>query len=68
MVFARAASAEELQALAQKLGWSEEEGRVLVFALTVSTQGSARPVEVIEAFFGEGAAERCEIVRIGLFA
>jgi hypothetical protein len=65
VVFARTASAEERRILAEKLGWPEEE-RVLAFSLAVSAQGSARPVEVIEAFFGEGAAEVCEIVRTGL--
>lgn len=64
--FARVATAEERQLLAEKLGWPDEEGRVLAFALTVSAQGSARPVEVVEAFFGQGAAETCEIVRTGL--
>jgi radical SAM family uncharacterized protein/radical SAM-linked protein len=66
IVLARTASAEERRILAEKLGWPEEEERVLAFSLAVSAQGSARPVEVIEAFFGEGAAEVCEIVRTGL--
>ena len=67
VVFASAASAEQLQLLAEKLGWHAEE-RVLTFGLVVSALGSARPVEVIEAFFGEGVAEKCEIVRTGLGA
>ena len=66
IVFARTASAEERRILAEKLGWPEDGERVLAFSLAVSAQGSARPVEVIEAFFGEGAAEVCEIVRTGL--
>jgi radical SAM family uncharacterized protein/radical SAM-linked protein len=64
--FARVATAEERVLLAERLGWPGEADRVLAFALTVSTQGSARPVEVVEAFFGPGTAETCEIVRTGL--
>jgi radical SAM family uncharacterized protein/radical SAM-linked protein len=66
MVLARQASAEERRLLAERLGWPDLAGRVLAFALAVGAQGSARPVEVIAALLGEGAAERCEIVRIGL--
>jgi hypothetical protein len=55
--------------LAEELGWPvEERERVLVFGLVVSALGSARPVEVIEAFFGERASGGCEIVRMGLRA
>jgi radical SAM-linked protein len=64
--FARVADAAERVVLADKLGWPAEEHGVLAFGLAVSIQGSARPVEVIEAFFGEGAAEKCEIARIGV--
>ena len=69
IVFAKVAGAEERGLLAEKLGWPvEEPGRVLDFGLVVSAFGSARPVEVIEVFFGEGAPVRCEIVRMGLWA
>jgi radical SAM family uncharacterized protein/radical SAM-linked protein len=69
IVFAKAAAIEERQLLAEKLGWPvEERERVLDFGLVVSALGSARPVEVIEAFFGEGAPSGCEIVRMGLYA
>jgi hypothetical protein len=51
------------------LGWpAEERERVLAFGLVISALGSARPVEVIEAFFGEGVSGGCEIVRMGLYA
>jgi radical SAM-linked protein len=69
VVFAHVAGPGERQLLAEKLGWpTEEPERVLVFGLVVSALGSARPVEVIEAFFGEGAPGGCEIVRMGLCA
>jgi radical SAM-linked protein len=69
IVFAKVAGIEERQVLGEKLGWPvEERERVLEFGLVVSALGSARPVEVIEAFFGEGAPVGCEIVRMGLWA
>jgi hypothetical protein len=69
IVFARVAGDEERGLLAEKLGWPQEEReRVLDFGLVVSAFGSARPVEVIEAFFGEGFVSVCEIVRMGLWA
>jgi radical SAM family uncharacterized protein/radical SAM-linked protein len=69
IVFAKAVGLETRGLLAEKLGWSvEERERVLEVGLVVSAFGSARPVEVIEAFFGEGAPVRCEIVRMGLWA
>ncbi len=67
IVFAKTCGIEERRLLAEKLGWPEEE-RVLAFGLVVSALGSARPVEVIEAFFGEEAPGGCEIVRMGLYA
>jgi radical SAM family uncharacterized protein/radical SAM-linked protein len=63
VVFASAADGGERRLLAEKLGWPVAEDCVLAFALVVSAQGSARPVEVLEAFFGERAGEGCEIVR-----
>jgi hypothetical protein len=69
IVFAKAAVIEERRLLAEKLGWPvEEREKVLEFGLVVSALGSARPVEVLEAFFGEGAPSGCEIVRTGLCA
>ncbi len=67
IVFAKMCGTEERRLLAEKLDWPEAE-RVLAFGLVVSALGSARPVEVIEAFFGEGAPGGCEIVRTGLYA
>ena len=66
IVCATIAGEDERRLLAARLGWPDEEGRVLAFGLVVSALGSARPVEVIEAFFGEGAAQGCEIVRTSL--
>jgi len=69
IVFARPAGEGERVLLEEKLGWPAGEGeRVLEFGLVVSALGSARPVEVIEAFFGEGVPVGCEIVRMGLYA
>jgi len=68
IVSASAAGPADRGSLAEQLGWPDEEDRVLAFGLVVSALGSARPVEVLAAFFGEGAAEDCEIVRTGLFA
>jgi radical SAM family uncharacterized protein/radical SAM-linked protein len=67
IVFAKVCGIEEQRLLAEKLGWLDG-ANVLAFGLVVSALGSARPVEVIEAFFGEGVAERCEIARTGLHA
>jgi len=69
IVFAKAVGMEERQVLAEKLRWPVAESeRMLAFGLVVSALGSARPVEVIEAFFGAGAPGGCEIVRMGLYA
>jgi len=69
IVLAKVAGIEERRLLGEKLGWPvEDRERVLDFSLVVSALGSARPVEVIEAFFGEGAPGSCEIVRTGLYA
>ena len=68
-MFAKAVGMEERQVLAEKLRWPVAESeRMLAFGLVVSALGSARPVEVIEAFFGAGAPGGCEIVRMGLYA
>ena len=63
MVCARVADEAERRRLARELGWDAGEDRLLCFALAVSAQGSARPVEVAEALFGEGAAAGCGFVR-----
>jgi hypothetical protein len=64
LLWARPADGEERCLLAENLGWIVTD-EVLAFASRVSSDGSARPVEVVEAFFGEGAAAG-EIVRLGL--
>jgi hypothetical protein len=66
LTHARAATEDERRLLADKLAWSGGPDGVLSFGLVVSALGSARPVEVIEAFFGPGTVERCEIVRTGV--
>ena len=69
IVFAKVAGEGTWRLLAHKLGWGEAaKDQVLEFGLVVSALGSARPVEVIEAFFGEAAPGGCEIVRTGLYA
>jgi radical SAM family uncharacterized protein/radical SAM-linked protein len=69
LLFARAADEKERGRFAASLAWpAGEDGRCLVFGLVVSALGNARPVEVVDAFFGEGTASGCEIVRTGLHA
>jgi len=69
ITFAKVPEPEARDLLVEKLAWpAEEHDRILVFGLVISAFGSARPVEVIEAFFGEGAPAGCEIVRMGLYA
>lgn len=67
MVFARLASPEDTAELRAKLDWPASSGGdgVLTFGLVISALGSARPVEVLEALLGAGAASGCEIVRTG---
>lgn len=50
--------------LAAKLGWESE--RVITFGVTVSHEGSARPIEVLEALVGAAAAEKADIARLVL--
>jgi radical SAM family uncharacterized protein/radical SAM-linked protein len=69
IVCAGAAATEACRRIGERLDWSAVgDDSVFVFGLVVSAFGSARPVEVVEAFFGESAAQDCEIVRTGLFA
>jgi radical SAM-linked protein len=56
-----AASAALLQA---KLGWEPE--RVITFGVTVSHEGSARPIEVLESLIGPAFAEKADIARLVL--
>jgi radical SAM family uncharacterized protein/radical SAM-linked protein len=54
--------------LERAVGWSASEANVLRFGVVVSSNGSARPVEVLDALLGEGASASCALVRTGLFA
>jgi radical SAM family uncharacterized protein/radical SAM-linked protein len=54
-------SAALLQA---KLGWDPE--RVITFGVTVSHEGSAKPIEVLESLIGAGFAEKADIARLVL--
>jgi hypothetical protein len=50
--------------LQSRLGW--EPARVITFGVTVSHEGSARPIEVLEALVGPAFAEKAEIARLVL--
>jgi radical SAM family uncharacterized protein/radical SAM-linked protein len=65
MLFVRVPSPDERRDLAEKLGWPQSDDGVLTFGLVVSALGSARPVEVLEALFGEAVPAHCELVRRG---
>jgi radical SAM family uncharacterized protein/radical SAM-linked protein len=66
LVFVRVAGEEQRELLARKLGWSDEQDRVLAFGLVVSVLGSARPVEAVEALCGAAGEENWNFVRTGL--
>jgi radical SAM family uncharacterized protein/radical SAM-linked protein len=51
--------------LEQKLGWDPT--RVITFGVTVSHEGSARPIEVLEALVGPAFAEKADFARLSLF-
>ncbi len=57
---------ELVASCARLLGWPPE--RLVMFELTVSGEGSARPVEVIESLAGEEAAASSAFVRVALGA
>ncbi len=46
------------------LGW--DDGEILAFTTAITTEGSARPAEVIEALFGPNIAQGVELARIGV--
>ena len=55
--------------LAAKLGWlGASPKNVLIFGVKVSALGSARPVEVVEAFTDPTVAREAPIARLGLWA
>ena len=64
-----AASEDDARVLAAKLGWlGARPDRVLTFGVVVSATGSARPVEVVEAFTDPAVAREAPIARLGLWA
>jgi radical SAM-linked protein len=68
VVFVSTVDSAEAGELQRAVGWSAGEDSVLRFGVVVSSNGSARPVEVLDALLGEGASANCAIVRTGLFA
>lgn len=68
LLFVRPADQAQRVHLERALAWPTGEGNVLCFGLAVSANGSARPVEVLDALFAEGAHVGCTIVRTGVFA
>jgi radical SAM-linked protein len=52
--------------LGAQLGWGPE--AILSFSVSVSAEGSARPIEVIEALLDKDAAGAAEFARLGLAA
>jgi len=64
-----AASEDAAGLLAAKLGWlGASSENVLIFGVKVSALGSARPVEVVEAFTDPTVAREAPIARLGLWA
>jgi hypothetical protein len=49
-----------------RLDWTD--GALVRFAVTVSHEGSARPVEVVRALWGEDVAARTDFARLALRA
>jgi radical SAM family uncharacterized protein/radical SAM-linked protein len=68
VVFVAAVDSSESGGLERTVGWLASEAKVLRFGVVVSSNGSARPVEVLDALLGAGASANCSIVRTGLFA
>ncbi|MGC9984679.1 MAG: TIGR03960 family B12-binding radical SAM protein [Polyangia bacterium] len=64
-----AASEDDARLLAVKLGWpGARPEQILTFGVVVSATGSARPVEVVEAFTDLAIAREVPIARLGLWA
>jgi radical SAM-linked protein len=66
-------STEDSMALRlERLGWNEEgplgAERVLEFQLAISTDTSARPIEVVEGLFGPAIAREASLARVALSA
>jgi hypothetical protein len=49
-----------------RLDWAT--GPLVRFAVSVTHEGSARPVEVVRALFGEDVAERADLARLALWS
>jgi radical SAM family uncharacterized protein/radical SAM-linked protein len=63
------ASEDSARGLAAKLGWlGARPDNLLAFGVVVSARGSARPVEVVEAFTDPASASQAPIARLGLWA
>jgi hypothetical protein len=56
----------------ERLGWNEEgplaADRLLEFQLAISTDTSAKPIEVVEGLFGPVTAREASLARVGLSA
>jgi radical SAM family uncharacterized protein/radical SAM-linked protein len=52
--------------LRRRLGWTD--GALVSFAVSVSAEGSARPVEVIAGLFGPEVAAQTDLARVALWA
>jgi radical SAM family uncharacterized protein/radical SAM-linked protein len=64
-----AASEDAARLWTGMLGWrGSEPTHVLTFGVVVSALGSARPVEVVEAFYDQAVARQASIARLGLWA
>jgi radical SAM-linked protein len=64
LVDVSAPDAETAALLRERLGWEPE--RMITFGLTVSHEGSARPIEVLESLIGAPAADRSDLARVVL--
>jgi radical SAM family uncharacterized protein/radical SAM-linked protein len=49
----------------RRLGWSD--GALVSFSVSVSNEGSARPIEVVTALYGVEAAGRIDLARLALW-
>jgi radical SAM-linked protein len=52
--------------LRRRLGWTE--GGLVTFAVSVSAEGSARPIEVVSGLYGPEVAAQVDLARVALWA
>jgi radical SAM-linked protein len=52
-------------AVRRRLGWGE--GTMIVFSVSVTNEGSARPLEVVSALFGADSADAADLARLALW-